>query len=75
MDRCPDAEQQAPQPVGRARGRPRHRGLRHRYRYTGLRRLVEGPDSYYVVPLGWVAGRDPLYVIPKNDETWIGLMM
>lgn len=47
-------------------------GLRHRYRYTGLRRLVEGAYGYYVVPLGWRAGRDPVYVIPKGDETWIG---
>ncbi|MGW2602661.1 hypothetical protein [Streptomyces klenkii] len=49
-------------------------GLRHRYRYAGLRRLVEGPNGYYVVPQDWKAGTDPLYVIPKSDETWVGFM-
>ncbi|MFI9311585.1 hypothetical protein [Streptomyces triculaminicus] len=48
-------------------------GRRHRYRYTGLRRLVEGPDAYYVVPIGWNGGIDPLYVIPKTAGTWVGL--
>ncbi|MFI9722098.1 hypothetical protein ACIHFE_20950 [Streptomyces sp. NPDC052396] len=48
-------------------------GLRHRYRYTGLRQLVEGQDGYYVVPLGWNVGTDAVYVIPKGGDTWVGL--
>ncbi|MFF4528333.1 hypothetical protein ACFY1P_03580 [Streptomyces sp. NPDC001407] len=48
-------------------------GIGRRHRYTGLRQLVAGSDGYYVVPLGWRADTDPVYLIPKSNETWIGL--
>ncbi|MGW8556611.1 hypothetical protein [Streptomyces tubercidicus] len=48
-------------------------GLYQRYRYTGLRLLVQGNDRYYVVPLGWNVKRDPVYVIRESDNTWIAL--
>ncbi|MFC5144960.1 hypothetical protein ACFPP6_09790 [Streptomyces aureoversilis] len=34
-------------------------GLRHRYRYTGLRRLVEGSDGYYRRASGMEGGQRP----------------
>ncbi|WP_190022380.1 hypothetical protein [Streptomyces hiroshimensis] len=46
--------------------------LPYRYRYTNLRRIVEGQYGYYVVPLHWQEG-DPVYVIPRGPDTWVGL--
>ncbi|MFF8605884.1 hypothetical protein ACF06X_08100 [Streptomyces sp. NPDC015346] len=48
-------------------------GLRHRYRYTGLRLLLERDGRYYVVPLGWNVERDAMYIIRESDAVWIGL--
>lgn len=48
-------------------------GLRHRYRYTNLRLLVEGRDGYYVVPVHWDHTTDPVYVIPHSEDAWVGL--
>lgn len=48
-------------------------GWRHRYRYTGLRLLLERDGRYLVVPLEWDAGRDPIYVVLEDANTWIGL--
>ncbi|MGW2013309.1 hypothetical protein [Streptomyces sp. NPDC001927] len=48
-------------------------GVRHRYRYTGLRLLLERDGRYYVVPLGWDVDRDAMYVIRESDDLWIGL--
>ncbi|MET9465705.1 hypothetical protein ABZY44_13025 [Streptomyces sp. NPDC006544] len=48
-------------------------GLRHRYRYTGLRLLLDRDGRYYVVPLGWNADRDAIYIIQESDAVWIGL--
>ncbi|MEV4927879.1 hypothetical protein [Streptomyces roseoverticillatus] len=47
--------------------------LHYRYRYTGLRRVVEGQYGYYVVPLSWRARVDPVYLIPRSPDTWVGL--
>ncbi|MEU9699325.1 hypothetical protein [Streptomyces sp. NPDC047981] len=48
-------------------------GLLHRYRYTGLRLLLERDGRFHVVPLGWDVRRDPLYIIQESDTVWIGL--
>ncbi|MFF0595746.1 hypothetical protein [Streptomyces antibioticus] len=48
-------------------------GLRLPYRYTGLRLLVENGGRYYVVPVDWKVGTDPVYVIRESDDLWIGL--
>ncbi|MER7953203.1 hypothetical protein [Streptomyces sp. NPDC096030] len=48
-------------------------GVRHRYRYTGLRLLLERDGRYYVVPLGWDAKRDAMYIVRESDAVWIGL--
>jgi hypothetical protein len=45
-----------------------------RYRYTGLRLLIEDGGRYFVVPLGWNPRTQPVYVIRESDKTWIGLM-
>ncbi|MFF9012687.1 hypothetical protein ACF09C_06885 [Streptomyces sp. NPDC014870] len=47
--------------------------VHHRYRYTGLRLLLERDGRYYVVPLGWNVERDAMYVIRESDDVWIGL--
>ncbi|WP_247706342.1 hypothetical protein [Streptomyces liliiviolaceus] len=43
-------------------------GLYYRYRYSGLRLLVERDHRYYLLPLGWNHDTDPTYVI-DDDET------
>lgn len=43
-------------------------GLHYRYRYSGLRLLVERDHRYYLLPLGWNHDTDPTYVI-DDDET------
>ncbi|MEU6945037.1 hypothetical protein ABZ957_07340 [Streptomyces sp. NPDC046316] len=48
-------------------------GVRHRYRYTGLRLLLERDGRYYVVPLGWNVKRDAMYIVRESDAVWIGL--
>ncbi|MEX2980873.1 hypothetical protein [Streptomyces sp. C36] len=48
-------------------------GLRHRYRYSNLRLVVEGRDGYYVVPVHWDHTTDPVYVIPHSEDAWVGL--
>ncbi|MCT9107015.1 hypothetical protein N4G69_15465 [Streptomyces mirabilis] len=44
-----------------------------RYRYTGLRLLLERDGRYYVVSRGWKPRRDPLYVIRESDDVWVAL--
>lgn len=48
-------------------------GWRHRYRYTGLRLLLERDGRYLVVPMDWDADTDPIYVVLEDANTWIGL--
>ncbi|HEY9367119.1 hypothetical protein [Streptomyces sp.] len=48
-------------------------GWLHRYRYTGLRLLLERDGRYYVVPLGWDVRRDAIYIFRESDAVWIGL--
>ncbi|MFE5614464.1 hypothetical protein [Streptomyces sp. NPDC056524] len=48
-------------------------GVVHRYRYTGLRLLLERNGRFHVVPLGWDVRRDPIYIIRESDAVWIGL--
>ncbi|SNT58310.1 hypothetical protein [Actinacidiphila glaucinigra] len=45
-----------------------------RYRYTGLRLLLERGGRYYVVPVDWEPRTDPVYVLRESDTMWIGLM-
>ncbi|MEU4731994.1 hypothetical protein [Streptomyces sp. NPDC023588] len=60
-------------PTGTVRREVLASGLRHRYRYTGLRLLLERDGRYYVVPLGWNVERDAIYIIQESDAVWIGL--
>ncbi|MEV6107115.1 hypothetical protein AB0M28_20715 [Streptomyces sp. NPDC051940] len=43
-------------------------GAPYRYRYSGLRLLVERDHRYYLLPLGWQKDQDPTFVI-EDDET------
>ncbi|MFD9305396.1 hypothetical protein ACFWCB_22530 [Streptomyces sp. NPDC060048] len=60
-------------PTGTVRREVLASGLRHRYRYTGLRLLLERNGRYYVVPQGWNVERDAMYIIQESDAVWIGL--
>jgi hypothetical protein len=48
-------------------------GTHLRYRYTGLRLLIERGGHYYVVPVGWNAATDSVYSFRENDTTRIEL--
>ncbi|MFI8992598.1 hypothetical protein [Streptomyces sp. NPDC053542] len=50
------------------------KGMRYRYRYTGLRLLLERDRRYYLLPVGWQKRTDPLYVIEDDGNTLIQLM-
>ncbi|MEU7114156.1 hypothetical protein [Streptomyces sp. NPDC046182] len=60
-------------PTGKVKREVLSSGLRHRYRYTGLRLLLERDGRYYVVPLGWDVERDAMYIIQESDAVWIAL--
>lgn len=49
------------------------RGTHYRYRYSGLRLLLERDQRYYVLPLGWHKDTDPTYVIKDDDGIRIEL--
>ncbi|GAA4930848.1 hypothetical protein ACFPM3_02860 [Streptomyces coeruleoprunus] len=48
-------------------------GAHLRYRYSGLRLLVQRGDRYYVVPVGWDRTRDSVYIFRENETTRIEL--
>ncbi|MBT2444094.1 hypothetical protein J7E93_29190 [Streptomyces sp. ISL-36] len=48
-------------------------GTHLRYRYTGLRLLIARSGHYYVVPVGWNATTDSVYIFRENDTTRIEL--
>ncbi|MFI0262561.1 hypothetical protein ACH4OW_26385 [Streptomyces sp. NPDC017056] len=50
------------------------KGMHYRYRYYGLRLLLERDRRYYVLPVGWRARTDPTYVIEDDDTTLVQLM-
>ncbi|OKI06296.1 hypothetical protein A6A06_37245 [Streptomyces sp. CB02923] len=49
-------------------------GMHYRYRYTGLRLILERDRRYYVLPVGWRARIDPAFVIEDDDTILIQLM-
>ncbi|KAB1984646.1 hypothetical protein F8144_28250 [Streptomyces triticiradicis] len=49
------------------------RGVHYRYRYSGLRLLVERDHRYYLLSLGWHKNTDPTIVIEDDDSTRIEL--
>ncbi|MER7347020.1 hypothetical protein ABT390_16645 [Streptomyces aurantiacus] len=49
------------------------RATHYRYRYSGLRLLLERDQRYYVLPLGWHKDTDPTYVIKDDDSVRIEL--
>ncbi|WP_212747335.1 hypothetical protein [Streptomyces montanus] len=49
------------------------RGAHYRYRYSGLRLLVERDHRYYLLRLGWKKATDPTYVIVDDDTIRIEL--
>ncbi len=49
-------------------------GMHYRYRYTGLRLILERDRRYYVLPVGWRARTDPAFVIEDDDTILVQLM-
>ncbi|WP_407285370.1 hypothetical protein [Streptomyces sp. BP-8] len=47
--------------------------VHYRYRYTGLRRLIERNGRYYLLPLGWNHQTGPTYVIHESDDLRVEL--
>ncbi|MET8677966.1 hypothetical protein ABZW18_10325 [Streptomyces sp. NPDC004647] len=48
-------------------------GQHYRYRYSGLRLLVERDKRYYLLPLGWQYRTDSTYVIEDDDSIRVEL--
>ncbi len=48
--------------------------VRHRYRYTGLRLIIERGGRYYAVAVGWQHDTDSTYVIRESDDLRVELM-
>ncbi|MFF3878698.1 hypothetical protein [Streptomyces sp. NPDC001978] len=48
-------------------------GVHYRYRYSGLRLLIERDHRYYLLSLGWRRSTDPTIVIEDDDSTRIEL--
>ncbi|WP_329338265.1 hypothetical protein OG866_25970 [Streptomyces sp. NBC_00663] len=49
------------------------KGVHYRYRYTGLRVLLERDHRYYLLRIGWDHDTDPTYVIEDDDTVRIEL--
>ncbi|KOT92105.1 hypothetical protein ADK86_21380 [Streptomyces sp. NRRL F-5755] len=49
-------------------------GMHYRYRYTGLRLILERDRRYYVLPVGWRHRTDPTFVIEDDDSILIQIM-
>ncbi|MFD8079506.1 hypothetical protein ACFV3E_43620 [Streptomyces sp. NPDC059718] len=48
--------------------------FRFRYRYTGLRQLVERGGRFYLLPVGWDRRVDAIYLIQQSDTIRVELM-
>ncbi|MGW7574942.1 hypothetical protein [Streptomyces sp. NPDC054765] len=46
----------------------------YRYRYTGLRRLIERNGRSYLLPLGWDPRTGPTYIIQDGDDVRVELL-
>lgn len=46
----------------------------YRYRYTGLRRLIERNGRYYLLPVGWNSRTDATYIIQDSDSLRVELL-
>jgi hypothetical protein len=41
-------------------------GSKYRYRYSGLRLLVQAGGKYVLLPVGWKSGRDSVFLVPVD---------
>ncbi|MFC5204844.1 hypothetical protein [Streptomyces kaempferi] len=48
-------------------------GTHYRYRYSGLRLLIERDHRYYLVSLGWRRITDPTFIIEDDDSVRVEL--
>jgi hypothetical protein len=49
-------------------------GSRYRYRYSGLRLLVQAGGKYVLLPIGWKSGRDGVFLIPADSTTRLDII-
>jgi hypothetical protein len=42
-------------------------GSKYRYRYSGLRLLIQTSGRYILIPAGWQKSRDSVFLLPGND--------
>lgn len=49
------------------------RGAHYRYRFSGLRLLIERDHRYHLLRVGWKKSTDPTYVIEDDDTIRIEL--
>lgn len=43
-------------------------GSKYRYRYSGLRLLIQTGTRYILIPADWQKGRDSVFVVPGSDS-------
>jgi hypothetical protein len=48
--------------------------LKYQYRYTGLRLLIRADDQYFLLPRGWMRGRDSVFVVPESGDVRIEII-
>jgi hypothetical protein len=47
---------------------------KYRYRYSGLRLLVQAGGKYILVPVGWQKGRDSVFLVPVDDTVRLDII-
>lgn len=45
----------------------------YRYRYTGLRLILQRSDRYFIVPVGWRHATDPVSILQQSDSIRVDL--
>ena len=66
--RDPEHRPSQPGRAGAESQRTWERKRTSRYRYTGLRRIIERNGRYYLLPLGWDPRTGPTYVIQDGND-------
>ncbi|MFI9831779.1 hypothetical protein ACIHIX_29325 [Streptomyces sp. NPDC051913] len=71
--RVPPGRRALPPPPPGPRYEDLGEGVHYRYRYTGLRVLLERDHRYYLLRVGWDHDTDPTYVVEDDDTVRIEL--
>jgi hypothetical protein len=49
-------------------------GSKYRYRYSGLRLLIQTGTRYILVPVDWQKGRDSVFLVPGSDSVRLDII-